>query len=160
VPVQSSEQPRSILPSSLNNTGPQSSGQFSPDGRFVALTVLLSSGPELFIVPFSGGNGMWQVSTEGGHWPRWSRDGKQLYFVNTRNVMNSVDIHEKGDSIEVGHPVLLFTFRPSPRVYRLGLINYDVSADGKRFLLVVAADENNRPLTLLQNWTNLLPARP
>ena len=160
VPVQSSEQPRSILPSSLNNTGPQSSGQFSPDGRFVALTVLLSSGPELFIVPFSGGNGMWQVSTEGGHWPRWSRDGKQLYFVNTRNFMNSVDIHEKGDSIEVGHPVPLFTFRPSPRVYRLGLINYDVSPDGKRFLLVVAADENNRPLTLLQNWTNLLPAHP
>jgi eukaryotic-like serine/threonine-protein kinase len=160
VPVQSSEQPRSILPSSLNNTGPQSSGQFSPDGKFVALTVLLSSGPELFIVPFSGGNGMWQVSSEGGHWPRWSRDGKQLYFVSTRNEMMAVDIREKGDSVEVGHPVPLFTYRTSPRVYRLGLINYDVSPDGKRFLLVVAADENNRPLSLLQNWTNLLPARP
>jgi serine/threonine protein kinase len=160
VPVQSSEQPRSILPSSLNNTGPQSSGQFSPDGKFVALTILLSSGPELFIVPFSGGNGMWQVSSEGGHWPRWSRDGKQLYFVSTRNEMMAVDIREKGDSVEVGHPAPLFTYRTSPRVYRLGLINYDVSPDGKRFLLVVAADENNRPLTLLQNWTNLLPARP
>jgi hypothetical protein len=40
------------------------------------------------------------------------------------------------------------------------MIGYDVSPDGKRFLLVVAADENNRPLTVLQNWTNLLPARP
>jgi hypothetical protein len=40
------------------------------------------------------------------------------------------------------------------------LINYDVSPDGKRFLLVVADDENNRPLTLLQNWTTLLTARP
>jgi hypothetical protein len=46
------------------------------------------------------------------------------------------------------------------RIYRVGMINYDVSPDGKRFLLVVAADENNRPLTVLQNWTNLLPARP
>ena len=71
--------------------------------------------------------------------------------------MNSVEIREKGEGLEIGHPVRLFTFRPSPGVYRLGLINYDVSPDGKRFLLVVAADENNRPLTLLQNWTNLLP---
>jgi serine/threonine protein kinase/Tol biopolymer transport system component len=160
LPVQAGEQPRSVLPSSQNNTGPQSSGQFSPGGKFVALTVLLSSGPEVFIVPFSNGNGMWQASTDGGHWPRWSRDGKQLYYVSARNTMTSVDIREKGDSLEVGHPVPLFTFRPSPRVYRLGLINYDVSPDGKRFLLVVAADQNNRPLTLLQNWTTLLPARP
>jgi serine/threonine protein kinase len=160
LPVQPGEQPRVLLSSSQNNTGPQSSGQFSPDGKFVALTVLLSSGPELFMVPFSGGNGMWQVSTNGGHWPRWSRDGKQLYFVSTGNEMMVADIREKGDSVEVGHPVALFTFRPSPRVYRLGLINYDVSPDGKRFLLVVAADENNRPLTLLQNWTHLLPAHP
>ena len=157
--AQSSDPPRSVLPPS-SAPGPSSSGQFSPDGKFVALTVLLPSGPEIFIVPFAGGNGMWQVSTDGGHWSRWSRDGKQLYYVNVRNTMNSVEIHEKGDSLEIGHPVPLFTFRPSPRVYRLGLINYDVSPDGKHFLLVVAADENNRPLTLLQNWTSLLPARP
>jgi hypothetical protein len=81
----------------------------------------------------------------------WRRDGEQLYYVNMRNTMNSVEIHEKGDGLEIGHPVPLFTFRPSPRVYRLGLINYDVSPDGKRFLLVEAADENNRPLTLLEN---------
>ena len=159
LPVQSSDPPRPVIPSS-SSPGPSSSGQFSPDGKFVALTVLLSSGPEIFIVPFGGGNGMWQVSTDGGHWSRWSRDGKQLYYVNVRNTMNSVEIHEKGDGLEIGHPAPLFAFRPSPRVYRLGLINYDVSPDGKHFLLVVAADENNRPLTLLQNWTDLLDARP
>jgi hypothetical protein len=81
----------------------------------------------------------------------WRRDGEQLYYVNMRNTMNSVEIHEKGDGLEIGHPVPLFTFRPSPRVYRLGLINYNVSPDSKRFLLVEAADENNRPLTLLEN---------
>jgi serine/threonine protein kinase len=159
LPVASSDPPRSVIPSS-SGPGPSSSGQFSPDGKFVALTVLLPSGPEIFIVPFGRGNGMWQVSTDGGHWSRWSRDGKQLYYVNLRNTMNSVAVQEKGDGLTIGRPVPLFTFRPSPRVYRLGLINYDVSPDGKRFLLVVAADENNRPLTLLQNWTNLLPATP
>jgi serine/threonine protein kinase len=158
VPLDPNSQPRSIF-SASSAPGPQSSGQISPDGKYVALTVLLASGPEVFIVPFAGGTGMWQVSTDGGHWSRWSRDGKQLYFVNYKNQMNAVDIREKADSLEVGHPVPLFSFRPSPRVYRLGLINYDISPDGKRFLLVTAADENNRPLTLLQNWPSLLSSK-
>jgi serine/threonine protein kinase len=157
VPLDPSEKPR-LLP--VSNTGTQTSGQFSPDGRFIAFTMLANGTPQIFVVPFSGGNGMWQASTDGGHWPRWSRDGKQLYFISMRNEMMTVDIHEKGDRIEVGHPVRLFSFRPSVRIYRMGMIGYDVTPDGKRFLLVVAADENNRPLTVVQNWTNLLPARP
>ena len=157
VPLDPREKPR-LLP--VANAGTQTSGQFSPDGRFIAFTMLANGTPQVFVVPFSVGNGMWQASTDGGHWPRWNRDGKQLYFISMRNEMMTVDMHEKGDSIEVGHPVRLFSFRPSVRIYRLGMIDYDVSPDGKRFLLVVADDENNRPLTVLQNWTNLLPARP
>jgi eukaryotic-like serine/threonine-protein kinase len=157
VPLHPKEKPR-LLP--VSNTGTQTSGQFSPDGRFIAFTMLANGTPQIFVVPFSDGNGMWQASTDGGHWPRWSRDGKQLYFISMRNEMMTVDMYEKGDSIEVGHAVRLFSYRPSVRVYRLGMIDYDVSPDGKRFLLVVAADENNRPLTVLQNWTSLLPARP
>ena len=157
VPLDPKEKPR-VLP--VANTGTQTSAQFSPDGKFVAFTMLANGTPQIFVVPFSAGNGMWQASTDGGHWPRWRRDGKQLYFISMHNEMMSVDTYEKGDSIEVGHPVRLFAYRPSVRVYRLGMIDYDVSPDGKRFLLVVAADENNRPLTVLQNWTNLLPERP
>jgi Tol biopolymer transport system component len=156
-PLDGREKPR-LLP--VANTGTQTSGQFSADGRFIAFTMLANGTPQIFVVPFSGGNGMWQASTDGGRWPRWSRDGKQLYFVSMRNEMMTVDMREKGDSMEVGHAVRLFSFRPSVRLYRLGMINYDVNPDGKRFLLVVAADENNRPLTVLQNWTSLLPARP
>jgi serine/threonine protein kinase len=157
VPLDPGEKPR-VLP--VANTGTQTSGQFSPDGRFIAFTMLANGTPQIFVVPFAAGNGMWQASSDGGHWPRWSRDGKQLYFISMRNEMMTVDIHEKGNNIEVSHPVRLFSFRPSVRIYRTGMIDYDVSPDGKRFLLVVAADENNRPLTVLQNWTNLLPARP
>jgi Tol biopolymer transport system component len=157
VPLDSKEKPR-VLP--VANTGTQTSGQFSPDGRFIAFTMLANGTPQIFVVPFSGGNGMWQASTDGGHWPRWSRDGKQLYFISSRNEMMTVDMREKDGSIEVGHAVRLFSYRPSVRIYRVGMIDYDVSPDGKRFLLVVAADENNRPLTVLQNWTSILPARP
>jgi Tol biopolymer transport system component len=151
-PLTPGEVARPFLTSSATK-GLQTSRQFSPDGKFVAFTLSTSAGPQVFIVPFPSGNGMWQVDVDGGRWPRWRRDGKGLYFVSTRNVLSAVDIREKGDILEVGHPVPLFPFRPSLRTYRQGMIDYDVNLDGKRFLLNAAADENIRPLTLVLNWT-------
>jgi len=119
----------------------------------MAFTLSTQAGPQVFVVPFPEGEGMWQVSPEGGRWPRWRRDGKELYFVSTRNVITAVDIREKGDGLEIGHPVPLFSFHPSRRTYRQGMSDYDVSRDGQRFLLNAAADENSRPLTLLLNWS-------
>jgi len=153
-------EPAKPLLTSPATAGLQSSGQFSPDGKFLSFTMAASNGPQIFIVPFPSGNGLWQVSTEGGKWARWRRDGKKLYFVNLRNELCVVSIAEKPGGIEIGHAVPLFTFQPTPRTYRQGMIEFDVTSDGKRFLLNAAADENVRPLTLLQNWTNLLPARP
>jgi dipeptidyl aminopeptidase/acylaminoacyl peptidase len=150
LPLTPGESPRALL-TSATTQGLQSSGQFSPDGKFMAFTVAGSGGPQVFIVPFPSANGMWQVSLDGGHWPRWRRDGRELYFVSPRNVLTAVSIQEKGDGLEVGHPVPLFSFRPG-RIYRLGMVGYDVTPDGQRFLLNAAADENNRPLTLLLNW--------
>ncbi len=157
-PLAPGEPAKPLLNSPATN-GLQSSGQFSPDGKFVSFTLAASNGPQIFIVSFPSGDGMWQVSTEGGKWARWRRDGKELYFVNLRNELTVVSIAEKPGSIEIGHPVPLFTFRPTPRTYRQGMIEFDATPDGQRFLLNAAADENVRPLTLLQNWTSLLPSK-
>lgn len=119
----------------------------------MAFTQSTNFGPQVLAVPFPSGNGMWQVSVNGGRWPRWRRDGKELYFVSANNVLTEVDVSEKGDSLQVGHPIALFPVHPSLRTYRQGMIDYDVSLDGKRFLLNSAADENARPLTLFVNWT-------
>jgi len=150
-PIPPGELPRPAFTSTATQGG-QASGQFSPDGKFVAFTLVGSSGPQVFIVAFPTGNGMWQVSLDGGHWPRWRRDGRELYFVSMRNVVNAVDIRTRGGSLEVGHSVPLFSFHPGLRVYRAAMIGYDVGPDGQRFLLNAAADENIRPLTLLLNW--------
>ncbi|HLZ12306.1 MAG TPA: protein kinase [Candidatus Acidoferrum sp.] len=133
----------------------QSSGQFSPDGKWLAL-VSSVTGPQIFVVPFKGGGGKWQVSTDGGRWPRWRRDGRELYFVNNRNEMMAAQIAQKGEGLEVGAPERLFAFRPALRIFRSGMINYDVAADGKKFLLDVAADTNTRPITLVSNWIGLV----
>ena len=133
----------------------QSSGQFSPDGKWLAL-VSSVTGPQVFVVPFKGGGGKWQVSTDSGRWPRWRRDGKELYFLNGKNEMMAAQIIEKGESLEVGPPQRLFAYHPALRIFRSGMINYDVAVDGKKFLLVVVADENTRPLTLVSNWKSLV----
>ena len=96
---------------------------------------------------------MWQVSEERSRWPRWSRDGRELYYVSDKNVMTAVEVHANGQSLELGRPTPLFAYRPSLRIFRQGMISYDVSPDGKKFLLNAAADENTRPLTLVVNWT-------
>ena len=70
-----------------------------------------------------------------------------------------VGICEKGDSIAVGHPTPRFTFHPSLRVYRHGMIGFEVSPDGQKFLLVIAAAEKSRPLTLLKNRSALIAAK-
>jgi len=157
-PLAPGESGRPLL-SSPAFTGLQSSGQFSPDGKFVAFTMSAANGPQIFIVPFPSGGGMWQISTEGGRWPRWRRDGKELYFVTDRNELAVVSIAGKGDGIEFSRPLPLFTFKPTLRTYRLGMIEFDLTPDAQRFLLNVTADENVRPLTLLQNWTSLLPGK-
>jgi eukaryotic-like serine/threonine-protein kinase len=150
-PLTPGEAARPLLTSSATQDL-QTSGQFSPDGKFVAFTMSGTGGPQVFIIPFPSGNGMWQVSIDGGRWPRWRHDGKELYFASTRNVLTAVDIREKGNNLEVGRPVSLFPVHPSLRTYRSGMIDFDVSPDGKRFLLNSAADENTRPLTLVVNW--------
>jgi len=147
------EQPRRAFDPSSISAGMQSSAQFSPDGKWVAFVLSTSGGPQIYIKPFPSGSGMWQASVESGRWPRWRRDGQELYFVSDKNEMVAVEIHAKGEGLELGRPTPLFSFRPSLRIFRQGMIGYDVSPDGKRFLINAAADENVRPLTLVVNWT-------
>ena len=147
------EQPRLAFDPADIPSGMQSSAQFSPDGKWVAFVLATTGGPQVYIKPFPNGSGMWQVSVEsGGRWPRWRRDGRELFYVSDKNEMNAVEIRAKGEGLELSRPAPLFSFHPSLRVFRQGMIGYDVSPDGKQFLLNAVADENTRPLTLVVNW--------
>jgi serine/threonine protein kinase/Tol biopolymer transport system component len=138
--------------------GLQSSGQFSPDGKWVAF-VLSTNGPQVYVTSFPSGAALWQVSPSGGRWPRWSRDGRQLYWVSDRSEMMASKIKVKSEGLEIGQAEKLFTYRPTLRIFRAGMISYDVAPDGKKFLLNAAADENTKPLTLVMNWSALTPPK-
>jgi hypothetical protein len=75
------------------------------------------------------------VSTDGGNWPRWRRDSKELYFTLAPNEM-AVDIRVNGSSIQAGVPRALFgTDNPSGNHNNNAYLRYAVSADGKNFLM-------------------------
>jgi serine/threonine-protein kinase len=77
---------------------------FSPDGRWIAY---LSDEPgqfEIFARPFPGPGGVWQISTGGGSYPFWSRDGKQIFYRGLNNRIFVVDYTAKGDTFAAGKP--------------------------------------------------------
>jgi Tol biopolymer transport system component len=129
-------------------------GQFSPDGTWVAYQSNESGRNEIYVVPFPAGNGKWQVSTGGGIWPRWRRDGKEVFFIGPDSQMMAATITASGTSFEAAPPVLLFE---APIVGSGNTTNkqqYAVSADGRFLITVPADDAAAAPMTLLQNWTS------
>jgi Tol biopolymer transport system component len=112
-------------------------GQVSPDGKWLAYQSNETGRTEIYIRPFPEGPGKWQVSTEGGNFPRWRGDGKELYFVQTPNMV-AAEIRIAGSAPEAGVPQVLFTLS-GPISAALGTQvsyhRYAVTADGQRFLI-------------------------
>jgi eukaryotic-like serine/threonine-protein kinase len=132
----------------------QSSARFSPGSgqRFVAYSTRESGSGALqvYVQDFPEAHSKWQISTDGGTRPMWSRDGKQLFFLSTSaNKLMSAAVKIAGSSFTNTKPEPLFesaSLREQPP--------YDVSPDGKRFLFATPDEQNRRlnPITLVQNW--------
>lgn len=128
-------------------------GQFSPDGRWMAYQSNETGRYEIYVRPFPAGNGAIPVSTGGGVYPRWSRDGKELYFIAPDAQMMAVDIRRTATTLEPGVPTALFqTRRLGGGLNVIGRSHqYDVALDG-RFLINVDAQSSAPPITMLLNW--------
>jgi Tol biopolymer transport system component len=138
---------------------------FSPDGHWIAYQSDESGSFEVYVAPFqaAGGpegsqsvssgpqGGKWQVSQGGGSIPTWSRDGKGLYFLGSEGKLMEATVTPKGAAVEVGiqRQVLQVHFA----VFGSYARTYDVTPDGKRFLVLTSEDAGSTPLTLVTNWT-------
>ncbi len=121
----------------------------SPDGKWITYTSLESGIPQVYVRPFPGPGGKYQVSTTGGSRSRWRRDGKELYYVGAENKIMAAEVSSKGESFVIGTVQPLFEIRPPSGVVDF----YDVTADGKRFLVNKLVTENlSVPVTLVVNW--------
>ncbi len=133
----------------------ETQAQFSPDGRWISYTSDESGRNEIYVRPFpvSAEGGKIKVSEGGGAFARWRQDGKELLYIGLDAKMMAVDVSAAA-SFKAGVPNPLFQTR-----MRLegGLYQWDVSADGKRFLIDTLASERSDPITIVTNWQAGLP---
>ena len=130
--------------------GHQRGAQPSPDGRFLAYYSNESGNNEVYIKDFPHGENRWQVSTNGGMNPLWSRKGDRLFFINGDDLLE-VDVSSE-NPLKLGAPRVILNGSQSHLVLARG---FEVSPDGNRFLGVQQLEkgEGSTPLlTVVENW--------
>jgi Tol biopolymer transport system component len=142
----------------------ESHGQISPDGKWLAYNSNETGRIEIYVQPFPSGAGKWQVSTNGGQFPRWRRDGRELFYMAQASggKMIAVDVRSSGSTFEAGTPRELFdspyiNFPHSGASIGAGPYHtFAVSADGQRFLIPhpPSSDTANltMPIAVVENW--------
>jgi eukaryotic-like serine/threonine-protein kinase len=132
--------------------------RFSPDGRWLAYISNESGRYEVYVQPYPGPDGKWQISTEGGTEPAWNSNGRELFYRSGDKMM-AVDIATQ-PSFTAGKPRVLFKgqYVPTPATSP----NYDVSRDGQRFLMLKPNEqEASAPtqINVVLNWFEELKRR-
>ena len=129
---------------------------FSPDGKWIAYMSDESGSMEVYIRPFPGPGGKWQVSAGGRYGPVCTKSGRELLYLSgpsAKTRIMAVEISATGDTLQHSVPRLLF----ETSVSRLSnTTQFDVSPDGTR-LAILKEDENAPPpskthVTLIFNF--------
>ena len=131
--------------------------EFSPDGRWLAYVSDESGRFEIYVQPYPGPGGKWQISTDGGAEPVWNRNGRELFFRSGTKMM-AVDITTQ-PAFAAGTPKMLFDRQfvstPVPQTFRY----FDVSSDGQRFLMVKQGEQAPTQISVVLNWIEDLKRR-
>jgi serine/threonine-protein kinase len=133
--------------------------QFSRDGRWIAYVSNESGRPEVYVQPYPGPGGKWQISTDGGTEPVWNRNGRELFY-RSGNKMMAVDVTTQL-GFSVGKPRTLFEGQYAVSQFPNTSVGYDVSPDGQRFLMVKqdAQAISATQINVVLNWFEELKRR-
>ena len=130
--------------------------RFSPDGRWVAYQSNESTRNEVWVAPFPKADSKWLISTAGGDYPRWRRDGREIFYLDPDNRLMAAEVDGQGAAFKVGAVKPLFTINSPNQQYA-----YDVSTDGQRFLVNTFPEQQDTstPITVVMNWQAALSRR-
>jgi eukaryotic-like serine/threonine-protein kinase len=144
LPLEGDRKPFLIVPHSAHSYA--GTGGLSPDGRWLAYSSNESGQTEVYVIPFRGGQGKWQVSQSGGDRPLWGKDGKTLYYADLTFTVFAVPVQQLKDTLQFG--------AAQPLVSNLAsqIFFYDVTPDGKKILLNVISQQVNQSITVVTNW--------
>jgi len=149
----------------LEGTGPparlgsgdanENSADLSPDGTWMAYASDASGDWQVYVRRLDGTGAVVRVSSEGGNQPVFRRDGHELFYVDTQKRVLAAAVTEAGDQIHVGRPQILFTNAFDDNVDR----QFDVSADGQRFLVSRRLLDDASPIVVVLDWNATLANR-
>ncbi len=134
----------------LASAGAETNPTLSPDGKWLAYVSTSSGRREVYVQSFPDlAGGVRQVSSEGGVEPRWSRDGRQLFYRGiNRQEMMAVTV-KTTPTFRAGTPRTLFQAQAASG---LDYPRYDVSPDGKRFLMVGLGNDSTPRLIRVEHF--------
>ena len=142
-------------------------GEISPDGKWLAYRSNESGRAEVYVRPFPTGEGKWQVSTAGGHFPRWRSSGREILDMSalSSGMMMAVDVDVRGSALLLGPPKRLFesgylNLGHTSRNRGGGIYStFAISADGQRFLIPRPKSNDAElvnPIVVVMNWAEAL----
>ena len=147
-----------VVPTPANELHPA----FSPNGKWLAYTSDHSGREEVYVLPHPGPGPLVQVSTDGGTSPAWSGNGAELFYVTSipgGPTMNAVPVKATDTGFRAGPPRKLFQGR---YLMTAPFRSYDVTPDGRRFLMIQLPDprpSRRQELVLVENWLDELRRR-
>jgi serine/threonine protein kinase/Tol biopolymer transport system component len=147
LPLFGDRQPIPYVKTEFQETRPR----LSPDGRWLAYQSNESKRSEIYVVSFPQPTEKWQISTDGGQAPLWSRDGRELYYYSGNGKIMAVDI-KPGTPFQFGVPKALFEVRLQGNDVRI-----DVNKEGRFLLPALVEQQASAPMTVVLNWPALLP---
>ncbi len=145
-------QPEPFLRTAADELAPA----FSPDGHWIAYSSSEAGATQVYVRPFPGPGGIWQISTGSGTLPIWSPNGRELFYESRDNQIMATDYAPQGASFNVGRPRV---WSSRPLWSTMFSPNLALSPDGKRFVIFPGQGPNIRPpqsapahLTVLLNF--------
>ncbi len=141
----------------LKSSADESDATFAPDGKHFAYTSDETGRHEVFVRALPDTGAKWQISQAGGHAPVWSRDGKQLFFLDDKNVMQAVSV-DLSAGLQFSPPRTLFDTAGIATTHLWG--TYDVLPDGSFVMVQPAEWEKQAPrIHVVLNWREELNKR-
>ena len=146
-----------LVETPANEMGPS----FSPDGKWIAFISNASGRPEAYVQAFEPGErpklvgDLTLISDNGAQVLRWRGDGREICYLGMDGFLHSVPV-AKGPRLQFGKPKTLFRMSVGSRAALPSAFGFDVSADGRRFLVPVGPEPAASSLVVIQNWESLL----
>ena len=144
LPLFGDRKPIPYLQSAANERFPR----VSPNGKWLAYASDETKQQEIYVQSFPVPGGKQQISTNGGTYPQWSRNGKELFFFSLDDKLMVVDVKASGDNFDAGAPRPLFGAHPATTNPR-----FDVSRNGRFLMPVPMGQQGASQIMVVLNWT-------